>query len=78
MCELLHEYHCCVAVDKDTLIGDNICDDCTCREEVEEYQAFCRMVFRDERLHDGNIKKLRVTGNHQLLETELEHWLGDE
>lgn len=77
MCELLHKYHCCVAVDKEIPIGENICEGCAHREEVVEYQAFCHLVF-DHEVKDGQIKKLRVTGNHELLETELEFWLGDE
>lgn len=77
MCIDYKEYGVCTAVSREIPIGENICEDCPCREEILEYQAFAHLVF-DHDVKDGNIKKLRVTGNHELLEVELENWLGDE
>lgn len=77
MCKNYTEHNVCIAICDDGMIGEHICSDCDCREEIEEYQAFAKLVFRDRRISDGNIKKLRVTGDHELLEEVLENWFGE-
>lgn len=79
MCDDYKNYGVCTAIGREIPVGENICGDCPCREEIVEYQLFSKLAWREEStIKDGQIKRMRVTGDHKQLVVEVVEWLEDE